>query len=119
MLTGKLPYGAEVAKAKTKAAQSKLAYESILDANRAGYRDGNGTDKRIIPVWLDEAIKQAVHPNPSKRYEDISEFVYDLRHPNKAFIHKTRPPLIERNPVVFWKVVCLLLVFVIAVLLVR
>ena len=115
MLTGKLPYGAEVAKAKSKAAQGKLAYESILDANRAG----NRTDKRVIPLWLDETIKQAVHPNPSKRYEDVSEFVYDLRYPNKAFLHKTRPPLIERNPVVFWKVVCLLLAFVIAVLLVR
>lgn len=115
MLTGKLPYGAEVAKAKSKAAQGKLQYESILDANRAG----NRTDKRVIPLWLDETIKQAVHPNPSKRYEDVSEFVYDLRHPNKAFLSKTRPPLIERNPVVFWKVVCLLMAGVIAVLLVR
>lgn len=113
MLTGKLPYGAEVAKAKSKAAQYKLEYESILDANRAG----NRTDKRVIPVWIDETIKQAVHPNPNKRYEDVSEFIYDLRHPNKAFLNKTRPPLIERNPVIFWKVVSLILTLIIGVLL--
>jgi hypothetical protein len=55
-----------------------------------------------------------VHPDPLARYDEISEFIYDLHHPNKDFLNKTRPPLIERNPVIFWKGVS----FVLAVLLV-
>ncbi len=107
MLTGKLPYGTQVAKLKTKADQHKLKYTSVRD------------DAPKISVWIDEALKKALHPNPAKRYEEISEFLFDLRHPNKAFLHKTRPPLIERNPVVFWKSVSLILAIVIAVLLNR
>lgn len=52
MLTGKLPYGAEVAKTKTKAAQKKLQYISVLD------------DEREIPAWIDDTIKKSVHPDP-------------------------------------------------------
>ena len=107
MLTGTLPYGAQVARTRTKAAQNKLKYQSLLD------------DEREIPVWIDEVIRKAVHPNPYKRYEELSEFLYDLRHPNKAFLNKTRPPLIERNPVLFWKGVSFILAVIIAVLLSR
>lgn len=105
MLTGKLPYGTQVAKSKTRALQRQLHYQSARD------------DKRDIPAWVDEAIRKAVHPNPDKRYADLSEFVFDLHHPNKEFLSRTRPPLIERNPVIFWKCVSLVLLAVIVVLL--
>jgi len=99
MLTGKLPYGAEVAKCKTNAAQNKLMYDAICYENRE------------IPAWVDDAIRKAVHPNPYKRYEELSEFIFDLRHPNQAFLNKTRPPLLERNPVAFWKGWSIILLF--------
>ena len=105
MLSGRLPYGTEVAKSGTKAAQKKLSYQSVLD------------DNRQIPVWIDEAIKKAVHPDPYKRYDEISEFMYDLRHPNKRFLYNVRPPLIERSPILFWKGVSLTLAFIIIILL--
>ncbi|HSH89151.1 MAG TPA: bifunctional protein-serine/threonine kinase/phosphatase [Ramlibacter sp.] len=105
MLSGRLPYGAQVARARTEAAQGKLQYETVL------HRD------REIPVWIDEALKKAVHPNPFKRYESLSEFVHDLRHPNQAFLANTRPPLVERHPVRFWKGVSAMLgVMVLALL---
>jgi serine/threonine protein kinase/serine/threonine protein phosphatase PrpC len=104
MLSGKLPYGTHVARATTRAAQRKLNYQSVLD------------DERTIPGWIDEAIRKAVHPDPYKRYEELSEFVFDLRHPNKAFVSKTRPPLIERNPLLFWKIVSFILLLVIILL---
>ena len=107
MLTGKLPYGAQVAKARTKAAQNKLTYKSVLD------------DDREIPVWVDDVLRKVLHPNPYKRYEESSEFLFDLRHPNKVFLNKTRPPLMERNPVVFWKSVSLILTIIIGILLSR
>jgi len=58
-----------------------------------------------------------VHPNPYKRYEDLTEFIYDLRHPNRAFLNKTRPPLLERNPAAFWKGVSFILALIIVILL--
>jgi hypothetical protein len=97
MLSGKLPYGVEVAKSRTRAAQKKLAYKTVLN------------EEREIPAWIDDAIRKAVEPNPFERYEELSEFIYDLHHPNKEFLNKTKPPLIDRNPVVFWKSVSLVL----------
>lgn len=104
MLSGKLPYGTQVAKSKTKAAQNKLKYNSVLN------------DEREIPAWIDEALKKAVHPNPYKRYEELSEFLFDLRHPNKAFLNKSRPPLMERNPVLFWKSISFILAVIIVII---
>ena len=102
MLSGRFPYGTDVPKSRTKAAQKKLAYKSVL------------SEEREIPAWVDDAIAKAVHPDPFQRYEEISEFIFDLHHPNQSFLNKTRPPLIDQHPVAFWKGVS----FVLAVLLV-
>lgn len=107
MLTGRLPYGTRVAKARTRSAQLKLGYDSALH------------DHREIPPWVDEVLRKAVHPDPYKRYPELSEFVYELRHPSEDFLSKARPPLMERNPVLFWKVVSFILTVIIVVLLSR
>lgn len=91
MLSGKLPYGTNVSKARTKNAQRNLMYRSVLN------------DDLAIPAWIDEALKKALHPDPNRRYDELSEFIFDLRHPNRTFLNKTRPPLMERHPVLFWK----------------
>jgi len=106
MLSGRLPYGTEVAKATSRAAQRRLVYRSVLD------------DKRTIPVWIDAAIRKAVHPNPSKRYDLISEFLYDLRHPNPELASQKHAPLLERNPLLFWKGLSLVLLAVVVALLI-
>jgi serine/threonine protein phosphatase PrpC/predicted Ser/Thr protein kinase len=105
MLTGKLPYGAEVAKTKTKAAQKKLRYQSLLDEHRQ------------IPAWIDVVLCKTLQPDPYQRYDELSEFIYDLRHPNAALLHQKGPPLIERDPLLFWKCVSFILTMVIAALL--
>ena len=105
LLSGRQPYGTNVAKATSRAAQRKLVYQSVLD------------DERTIPVWADGAIRKAVHPNPLKRYDQLSEFVYDLRHPNPAFLRNGRAPLLESNPILFWKGLSLVLFVIIIVLL--
>ncbi|MBI2276289.1 MAG: bifunctional protein-serine/threonine kinase/phosphatase [Dechloromonas sp.] len=104
MLSGQLPYGVEVAKSRTRAAQKKLAYRSVLN------------EEREIPAWVDDAIRKAVAPDPLARYDELSEFVFDLHHPNQDFLNKTRPPLIERNPVIFWKSVSFVLLLAVIVL---
>ncbi len=107
MLTGKLPYGINVSKARTRSAQNKLNYISALH------------DDRETPAWVDYTLKKALHPNPYKRYSELSEFMFDLSHPNKEFLNKTAPPLIERNPVLFWKSVSFILAVIIVILLAR
>ena len=91
MLTGRLPYGAEMAKARTRSQQRRTAYLSALDADRE------------IPAWIDGVLGKAVHPDPRKRYEELSEFVFDLRRPDERFLRTSPAPLIERNPLLFWK----------------
>ena len=104
MLSGRLPYGAEVAKTRTRSAQRNLRYDSVLHEDRE------------IPAWVDDVLRKAVHPDPLQRYEALSEFVHDLRHPSQAFLSRTRPPLIERHPVRFWKTVSAVLAAVVVVL---
>jgi len=105
MLSGRLPYGAQVAKSRTKAEQRKLRYKSVLDEHRE------------IPAWIDATLAKAVHPDPCKRYEELSEFIHDLRHPNQALLGKGSPPLIERNPLIFWQCLSFVLALAVVVLL--
>jgi serine/threonine protein phosphatase PrpC len=93
LLSHQLPYGAAVSKAYSLAAQRKLSYQSLVE------------EERKIPFWVDDTIKKACHIQPHKRYQEVAEFVYDLSTPNKAFLNKAKPPLMERNPVFFWKCV--------------
>lgn len=104
MLSGSFPYGTQVPKTRTKAAQKKLVYKSVL------------SEEREIPAWIDDAIRKTVEPDPFLRYEELSEFIYDLHHPNKIFLNKTRPPLIERNPVIFWKAASFVLMLALIVI---
>jgi serine/threonine protein kinase len=91
MLSGRLPYGARMAQARTRQQQRQLAYASVLD------------DAREIPDWIDGALRKAVHPEPSRRYGELSEFLHDLRHPNRQLLDANPAALIERNPLLFWK----------------
>jgi serine/threonine protein phosphatase PrpC len=91
MLTGKLPYGAQVAQARTKSQLGKLRYSPARSENRE------------IPPWIDGALRKAVHPDPYQRYQSLSEYIFDLRHPNVKYLNTSAAPLIERNPTLFWK----------------
>jgi protein phosphatase len=91
MLSNKLPYGVNIARATTSKAQKKLHYQSLH------------TQELKLPLWIDEALRKALSINPEHRYKDAAEFAYDLRHPNPKFLAKKRPPLIERDPARFWQ----------------
>ena len=95
MLTGRLPYGAGVARARTKSQMNKLVYAPA---------SGNNSE---IPAWVDGALRRAVHLNPHKRYEALSEFLHDLRNPNSNYLRQT--PFIERNPFLVWQALSLAL----------
>lgn len=104
LLTGKLPYGSKMARARTRSQFRKLKYNTASG------------DDRDIPAWVDGALRRAVHPDPAKRYESLSEFTFDLRHPSPKYLSAS-VPLIERDPLLFWKCTTLVLAVVIVVLL--
>lgn len=92
LLSGRYPYGPEVARGKSIKAQKKLRYQSVL-----------GKESEL-PVWLDLTLEKALQPDPNKRYQALSEFLYDLRHPNAEF---QKPlSLIELHPLWFWQCLC-------------
>lgn len=107
MLTGRLPYGTEAARAFSAARADRLHYRSVAAA-RAG-----------LPAYVDAALRKAVHPRPAQRYDALSAFVYDLRHPNPSLPGVRRAALLERDPVLFWKLVSLVLAVVVVYLLAR
>lgn len=58
----------------------------------------------LIPPWLDAVILRACAIQAESRYSHFSELLFDLANPDKVKPwHAENSPLIERNPVLFWK----------------
>lgn len=98
MLTGKLPYGNNVSKTRDSRSQRRLVYQPM--------RRGKEND---IPDWLDYAVRKATDINPARRYTEVSEFIYELRKPGADYLNRAKPPLIDRNPVLLWQCISVLL----------
>lgn len=98
---GRLPYGNNVSKIRSHRDCQALHYQPLSQF------------KNPPPAWVDYAIAKALNPNPLKRYQEISEFVYELRNPNPQYLQRTQAPVIERNPVLFWQVISLILLLVV------
>ena len=105
MLTGRLPYGTQIANARTRSQFNRLVYRPASHGDRD------------VPQWIDGTLEKAVHPNPLKRYDSFSEFLFDLRHPNANYLSTSSTPLIERNPLLFWKSTTVVLALAVIVLL--
>lgn len=90
MLSKNLPYGESPSNWNPKH-WANLTYTPLTD-----YRDD-------IPRWVDACLKKAVHPDPSKRYSELSELLYDLRNPNASLLYEDYRPLLQKNPVRFWQ----------------
>jgi len=91
LLAGQLPYGLQVARVRGVADARRLQYEPLR------------THRPDLPAWVDAVLRKALHPQPHRRQEAVSEFVYDLRTPGAAFTQPRRQPLAERHPVRFWQ----------------
>jgi serine/threonine protein kinase len=87
MLTRRLPYG----KSSLKKSLRQVQYQSAARINRQ------------LPPWVDKVLSKAVHINPERRYAALSEFTHQLSHPSWALLKEKPRPLLERNPLAFWK----------------
>lgn len=98
MLTGSLPFAEKPVKQVTLKSYSDLRY---IPANHP---------RRDLPLWLEACLRKALQPNPRYRYEALSEFLQDLTVPNtKLEASVAKQPLIEKNPVVLWQVLAVIL----------
>ncbi len=97
MLCGQLPYGLDAARVRSPQDLRALRYVPLRH------------HRPELPAWLDAVLKKALSPEPARRQEVVSEFVYDLHAPGAQFQSTRSPPLVERNPVRFWQATTLLL----------
>ncbi len=91
MLSGELPYGLAAARVRTAPEARRLRRLPL-----ASYRPD-------LPAWVDAVLGKALQVDPRRRQEALSEFVRDLQQPGPQFLSTRRLPLIERDPLRFWK----------------
>lgn len=87
MLTGKLPYGTEI---------------TARNIKRVRYQPARAINPDV-PAWMDAALQKAINTDLHRRYALLSEFVHDLSQPNESLLTHELPPLLERNPLAFWR----------------
>ena len=104
LVSGRLPYPAALMRATRRSAQRKVRYVSLHERSAE------------VPPWLDMTLRKALHIDPEQRYPTLSEFVFDLNHPNPVFTRNGPVPFIEKHPVVFWQSVSAILLFLLLML---
>jgi serine/threonine protein phosphatase PrpC len=72
-----------------------------------------------VPAWLNAAILRALSLYRDDRFADLDEFIFELEHGNLRKAPPHRGPLIERNPLLFWKLLCALLAILLILSLIR
>ncbi|MEH3085277.1 MAG: protein kinase [Xylophilus ampelinus] len=97
MLCGRLPYGLAATRLRVPADLRRLRYVPLRHL------------RPELPDWLDAVLQKALHPDPRRRQEAVTEFVHDLHAPGASFRRRRAPPLAERDPVRFWQAAALLL----------
>jgi serine/threonine protein kinase len=97
MLTGALPYGTKLPSAAAAAGSRAPRYVPVRGLNPD------------VPEWMDAALAKAVALDPARRYAELSEFTYDLAHPNHALAAVEPLPLLRRGTANFWRLLAGLL----------
>lgn len=97
MLGGRLPYGLQAARVRVPRDVRGLRYVPLRHI------------RPELPGWLDAVLGKALHPDPAKRQEAVSEFAHDLQSPGPPFHRSRVVPLVERDPVRFWQCATVLL----------
>ncbi|MCG8312192.1 MAG: bifunctional protein-serine/threonine kinase/phosphatase [Pseudomonadales bacterium] len=93
MLAGRHPYGNHYESAQNIQAVSKLSYVPVYRVNPH------------VPLWMDGALKKALQISSELRYDSLSEFIHDLSTPNPEYLKAEQRPLLEKDPLLFWKLV--------------
>ena len=104
MLTGQQPFNLSNTHRRIPKHYSEWQYHSALE-HRAD-----------LPLWLDLSLEKATNPNPAGRYPALSEFYTDLCTPNQTMVDKrVHSPLMEKDPVLMWKMISALLLIIVVI----
>ncbi|MGF1679817.1 protein kinase domain-containing protein [Photobacterium minamisatsumaniensis] len=104
MLTGKYPYNVFPVAEPKKGINKKITYTSLKV-----YRDD-------LPPWLDLVVQKGCHPEDTHRYQAFTELEFELSTPCESLLlDGANLPLIKKDPVLFWKVICVILTVIIAI----
>jgi serine/threonine protein kinase len=58
-----------------------------------------------VPPWLASLLLHALSPDPERRYQNYSEMLFDLEHPEKVEpFHHPGATIIDRHPLRFYKI---------------
>lgn len=99
MLTGSLPY------------PRLTPHSSVPIAIKMNYTSLNHY-RADLPLWLDVSLKKSCHPYAQYRYQALSELVIALTTP-ASLPTMMQQPLIERNPLLLWQSISLILAVII------
>ena len=89
VLTGKLPYG-EIEPFQTPVFRAARPLTAL---------------NPHVPLWLEAIAARATAVTPGMRYENYSEMLFELENPTKVRpFHRPGTPLLERNPLLFFKI---------------
>ncbi len=106
MLNGALPFGKDMPEKPNQGSLARLRYVPSFHHNP------------MVPIWVDGALKKATSIAPQLRYDELSEFLYDLNNPNPSFMRtEDNIPLIRRNPLRFWQGLSAVFMIIILILL--
>ena len=94
ILTHKLPYG--------------KGFSTIRRAKQLDYIPATLVNSHI-PPWIDTVLKKAVKKDPRERYQSFSQFERDFTVPPVTTGKQNFAPLLEHNPLLFWRGLSLLL----------
>ncbi len=87
-LTGKLPYG-EIEPFQTPIFKTARALTTL---------------NPLAPLWLEAIAARALSVASEQRYENYSEMLFELENPTKVRpFYQSGTPLLERNPLLFFK----------------
>lgn len=92
MLTGTPPFGGRLEYCRKPADFLNTRYTRSYTLNP------------LVPHWIDGALRKALRYHEERRHADVAEFVYELQHPNPAYLEYQHRPLLERDPLTTWKV---------------
>lgn len=92
MLTGALPFEGKLENCKSQGDFLNTRYIPSYQLNP------------LVPVWIDGALRKGLRFYEERRHQEVSEFVYELQNPNPRYLEHGKRPLMERDPLLFWKV---------------
>lgn len=106
IFTGKLPYGDKIEECQTAFEYDRLRYISATEENP------------IIPMWFDRTLERGVSFDLERRYNNIPEFIQDLKKPNPIYLLDDPKVTKNKSQVLFWQLLSgfwiLMLVLVVA-----